>query len=262
MRFVLAVISIVLFASCDSNRVESAETTADDTALPVVVTDTTAEDAYKHIYAWQGNVDGKYPVLMWFRRHEDVVMGSLFYTAYKGGEIKLFGTVEGNDCKMLEMSPSGNISGVWYLSLGESGAEGRWYSPEKRKLYNASLMYTDTAVHIAPVDSIGKDVSGIYFYYYGAEGGQGYMEVVQKGTDVKIGFENVTGAPAHNIASLDGVTLPLFNNEAVYTSNEYGECSFRIRFFNGFAVVNYVDGKNDCGFGHNATVDGVYVRTK
>ena len=262
MRYVVAIISVVLFVSCNSKSVESSETTAVDTVVPAVITDAMPEDEPMQIQSWQGNVDGKYPVLMWFRRHEDVLMGSLFYTEHKGGEIKLYGTVQDNQCRILEMSPQGNITGIWSLSLEESGAEGSWVSPETHKEYNASLMYTDTAVIVPPVDSIGKDVSGIYFYYYGQEGGQGYMEVVQKGDNVKVSFENVTGAPARNIASLDNVTLSLRNNEAVYASQEYDECAFRIRFFNGFAVVNYVDDKMNCGFGHNATVDGIYIKTK
>lgn len=262
MRYVLAIISVVLFVSCNSKSVESSEATAVDTAVPVIIIDTTSLDEAQLVYAWQGNVDGKYPVLMWFRMYKDVLMGSLFYTEHNGGEIKLFGTVQDNQCRILEMSPHGNVTGIWQLSLQESGAEGSWFSPQTNKEYNASLMYTDTAVSIPPVDSIGEDVSGTYFYYFGEDGGQGYMDVAQKGGNVKVSFENVTGAPARNIASLDNVTLSLRNNEAVYASQEYDECAFRIRFFNGFAVVDYVDDKMNCGFGHNATVDGIYIKTK
>lgn len=39
-------------------------------------------------------------------------------------------------------------------------------------------------------------------------------------------------------------------------------CEIRIQFFDGFAVVGYVDEKYDCGFGHNASVEGEFVKVK
>lgn len=221
--------------------------------------DVAEEDIYAYIDAWQGNVDGKYPALMWYRIYGDVVSGYLFYTDKSKDSVRLIGTTLDSTVRLLEMWPDGNITGVWDLKIHPSAAEGSWFSPLTRKQYNASLMHIDTAVVIPRIDSVA-DVSGVYRYGYSEQGAQGYMKVVAANGKLAVRFQNVTDAPSRNLAELGPFEAEMKNNELSYQSSEYGDCTVRIRFFNGFAVVNYVEEQSSCGFGHNATVDGIYIK--
>lgn len=218
------------------------------------------EDIYADIDAWQGNIDGRYPVLMWYRIFDDVVSGYLFYTENKSGDsIRIIGHTRDSLARILEVWPDGHVSGIWNMELHASSAEGTWYAPGTGKEYNASLMHIDTAVTIQDIKA-EDELTGRYEYSYGDNGARGILKVLQQGDTVTIGFDNVTGAPARNLAVLDATPLPLKGNEAVYSVNDYGNCSVRIRFYHNFAVVNYIDNRNRCGFGHNATVDGIYFK--
>jgi len=233
----------------------------DAPAQQIIHADTAVtEDIYADIDAWQGNVDGRYPVLMWYRIFGDVVSGYLFYTENKTGDsIRIIGHTRDSLARILEVWPDGHVSGIWNMELHTSSAEGTWYAPETGKEYSASLMHIDTAVTIQDIKAEGE-LTGRYEYSYGDKGARGILKVLQQSDTVIIGFDNVTGAPAHNLAVLDAIPLPLNGNEAVYSVTDYGNCAVRIRFYKSFAVVNYIDNRNRCGFGHNATVDGIYMK--
>ncbi len=220
------------------------------------------KDTANHIYAWQGNLDGKYPVLMWYKEDGDVLTGSLFYTENKHAKpIQLIGTIQDGLYRILEIWPDGDISGIWELRPDEHGAEGRWTSPTGDEQYNTSLMRTDTAVNISSVE-VNGDISGHYVYSYGKTGALGFMSVSKKMSTIVVAFDNVSAAPARNMAILDATELPLTGNTALYESTAFGPCAIRIRFYNGFAVVNYADDKMDCGFGNAAYVSGLYIKVK
>lgn len=228
--------------------------------VPGAVTDTAA-DIYAEIDAWQGNIDGKYPVLMWYRLRDGVLSGYMFYTDNKVRDsLHVIGTYTDTSARMLEMMPDGNVTGIWDLDVHISSAEGFWFSPKTRKQWSASLMHIDTAVVIPMLDSVG-DISGDYRYQYSEDGPHGYMRVDAAKGKVSVQFQNVTGAPARNMAMLGPFDAILKGNTVAYSS-EYGDCDVSIRFFNGFAIVNYVNDKGDCGFGHNATIDGIYLKEK
>lgn len=267
MRFYPLLLTLILFASCGINTAKDDSDVSNavmnmDTITPMPKAN--PEDPYANIYAWQGNLDGQYSVIMWYKEFGDVLVGSLFYTDNKKAKpIQLIGT-KGNDSntrRLLEIWPDGNITGVWDLKLHPVAAEGTWVAPKTGKEFNASLMHIDTAVTIKAIDSMG-DVSGEYKYRYFDDGGWGNMTAKQQGNSVVVSFENITRAPANNFAIVDKVTLPLHNKVAIYSSSEYGECAFRIRFFKGFAVVDYIDDKYECGFGNGATVNGIYVKAE
>jgi len=254
---------LLILSGCGAKQVESnsvpgtTEVIADET----ITTDTT-EDPYLHVHSWQGNLDGKYPVLMWYKEFGDVLTGSLFYTENKKAQaIRLIGTIKDKQYRIVEIWPDGKITGIWSLEPHRVGIEGSWISPETGKEFNASMMHIDTAIEI-PVIEVKGDVSGEYAYRYTEDGGWGSMMAKQHGGEVTIRFDNISQAPANNLAILDAVTLPLKDNIAIYRSSVFGDCAFRIRFFNDFVVVDYLDNQYDCGFGNGAGVDGVYIKVK
>lgn len=252
-----ALMLTAILHGCNSSHTENQGGTAEQTYIVQH-----QKDSVSNIYAWQGNLDGKYPVLMWYKEQGDILTGSLFYTENKHAKpIQLIGTIQDGLYRILEIWPDGDISGIWELQPDEHGAEGSWTAPTGDEHYNTSLMRTDTAVSIPSTDIKG-DISGEYVYSYGRTGAQGNMTVIKKMSSVVVTFDNVSAAPARNLALLDATELPLTGNEAVYQSNDFGQCAIRIRFYNGFAVVNYMDKKMDCGLGNGAHVNGIYIRQK
>ena len=55
-------------------------------------------------------------------------------------------------------------------------------------------------------------------------------------------------------------TVVISNNVFTYEVKDAPSCEFRVRFFNGFAAVDYVNEKYDCAFGMNATVEGLFLK--
>lgn len=257
--YIVFALSIALHA-CNATEAGDVQSNSDTNEKTYIVQ--AKKDSVNHIYAWQGNLDGRYPVLMWYKEYEDVLTGSLFYTENKHAKpIQLIGTIHDGLYRILEMWPDGDISGIWELRPDEHGAEGSWTSPTGDEHYSASLMRTDTAVSVPDIE-IKNDISGTYVYSYGKTGALGHMTVSKKMSTVVVAFDNVSAAPARNLAMLDKTELPLTGNTALYESTAFGPCAIRIRFYNGFAVVNYADNKMDCGFGNGANVSGVYIRQK
>ena len=240
----------VLFSSCT----EENTTDTHEELQAVVEPEVTIE-------AWQGNIDGNIPVLMWYSKTKGILYGELLYTNQKEPKaIKIIGAErDGDKYRILEFMPDGMITGIWALTPQVSSVEGEWFSPTTRKMLGTSLMHIDTAVTIHDI-STTTTVDGVYSYLYGTDGNSGYLEVKRiDSNNIEIDFQNVTGPPAHNMAFLKD-TVIISNNVAAYSNDEFGQCSFSISFYNDFAIVEYNNGKKDCGFGHNAFVDGIYLK--
>lgn len=223
--------------------------------------DAPVENPYEGLHAWQGNLDGKYPVLMWYWEEDSVLYGKLYYTDQANAQpITLIGRVGDTEHYLREYSHTGGVTGYWSLHPTRHSAEGSWQDPTRERSYAASLMNIDTPVVNESLDQ-GADVSGTYIFDHNSpQGPSGMLEVVQFGDKIAVNINTVTEAPAHNIASVDDDTLVLNKFSALHHTQEYGACSFRIRFFKKFATIAYVDDKTDCGFGHRAFVDGVYIK--
>lgn len=213
------------------------------------------------IEAWQGNLDGKIPVLMWYKKHNGVLRGQVFYTNQnKPQPITIIGTERNNKYDILEILPEGKVTGVWSITPEPSSAEGFWFSPEKNKSYSTSLMHIDTGVSIDDFYDV-KDVTGTYKYSLGTNRPIRHLTINNQ-ADGKYAFEfqYATGTTAHNLASIRD-TVSLQKNIATFKSNDYGKCSFTISFYQGFAIMKYAnDTSHNCGIDHNAEIDGVYLK--
>ena len=47
-----------------------------------------------------------------------------------------------------------------------------------------------------------------------------------------------------------------------YKVAETENCEFKVKFYQDFVFVNYTKGTCAGQFGHNATVDGIFIKTK
>lgn len=261
-RYSVFILLFCLLMACDNVKETEQQYEKDAEEFFNTVDSAADRNPYAGINAWQGNLDGKYPVLMWYKNIDGVLQGSLFYTDQESAPaIRIVGReTEDGFHELIEHMPDGKITGHWKLRPTRNSVEGDWSSPSNGKTYSASLMDIDTAVEVNDI-SKGTDLSGNYVYYFDdANGPAGHLSVKQIGKKVIVGFDNVSGGPAHDLATISNDTLTLSGNTAKHISSEYGECQFSIRFFDGFAVVDYIDDNADCGFGHNAFVNGVYLK--
>jgi hypothetical protein len=195
----------------------------------------------------------------------DMWVGELIYDKV-GKPIQLIGQIQkdGESIRLLEINQKGNVTGILYGKWKNGSiTEGTWYSPTKRN----SLSLTINATIKEAVDysearpSKIADILGQYHYEYGSEGPLGTLDVHSvKDNQVSFDLACLTSAPGRNIASLEEATEPMLNY--AIDINRYEGCHFNIRFFKDFAVINYVEEKDNCEFGHNASVSGIFRKIK
>ena len=105
------------------------------------------------IHAWQGNIDGRIPVLMWYRKKNNALSGMVVYTGSKGPQIPIRGVIKDSIYTIRE------TDATFSLKIVGTSAEGSWISLKTGERFYTSMMYTDTSVHIPDFDtSITKTV--------------------------------------------------------------------------------------------------------
>jgi hypothetical protein len=73
-------------------------------------------------------------------------------------------------------------------------------------------------------------------------------------------FTDGQGELSANMGMADGV-VPIKGDRAVYTSNQFGDCTITIKFLRpGTIKVTQNGTDSDCGFGHNVSADGTYKK--
>jgi hypothetical protein len=209
---------------------------------------------------WVGMV-AKYPVTLTLTTTDNLAYGTLVYTR-SGIPIRVVGTLTGTSLLMHEFDAKGNVTGIYNGNCDGKGYSGTWFSPGASA---KELLFAFQAAGPAAAPQAVKlpNLSGTYTYYFGPKAGFATLYVQQTETDrIVVVMEGISGEPSRSQARLGRKPLKLVGgNQAIYTSTEYGQCAIKLTFFNGGACVAYVGDAYDCGFGHNATVAGNYVRT-
>jgi hypothetical protein len=225
---------------------------------------------YQQIAHYTGTIGGKIEAKVTMRRLYGVARGTITYKK-SGKPITLIGRME-EDSEgsgtffMREFQPDGLVTGVLSGSLKDGSLTGNWYGTGDGKELSLNLADTGEEPDGSewPYDVKGS-VAGKYGYHYpgdkeGNPGAEGVLTVKQNGDKITYTFDCVTGGPGYNMAMMEDTEGTLEGNEVRFSSTEYGDCAFVIRFFDGFAVVEHEDGKYECGFGHNASVEGEFVK--
>lgn len=219
-------------------------------------------------FEWTGTINGSIKIHGQYQMANgfmdsgmDIWVGELIYDKV-GKPIKLIGQLEnqGKSIRLLEMDKTGNITGI-LSGKWQNGSitEGIWFSPKTKD--NFSLTINATARNEEDYHEIrpkkATDIVGKYHYEYGSEGYLGSLNV-QAVKDNQVSFELfcLTSAPGRNIASLEEAKEPMLDYTIKINMSE--NCQFNIRFFDNFAVIDYLLEKNDCEFGHNAHVSGIF----
>ena len=131
------------------------------------------------------------------------------------------------------------------MVLGTMNTDGTFYLREYQPDGNVTGVLSGTEK--------GKKLTGSW-YAPGAEKELG-------GDDVEFTFNCITGGPGYNMAMVEKSTATVSGGELTYKLPEFA-CKFKIRFYDGFATVRFLDEQYDCGFGHNATIEGEFVKLK
>jgi hypothetical protein len=209
---------------------------------------------------WVGAV-AKYPISLTLTTTDNLTYGTLVYTR-SGIPIRVVGTLNGASLLMHEFDAKGNITGIYSGNRAEAGYAGTWFSPGA-SAKELPFAFQAEGVASAPAPVRLGSLTGTYSYYLGPKAGFATLYVHQLSADrLVVAMEGISGEPSRSQAIIGKTPLRLVGgNQAIYANSEFGKCSIKLTFFNGGACVDYVGDGFDCGFGHNASVAGNYVRT-
>lgn len=215
--------------------------------------------------SWKGFVNGKTPVFIHYQIDGNIIAGEITYLNTKNKlPITLLGTIDNdNNYRILEFEKSGNITGVITGKPTKDAFEGSWFSPKTRKELVLNLAKKDTALTSKKIETKLEDLFGRYHYQYSEAGYQGDLEIKKlPGSKAVFGITSVTGDPGRNLAQIDDDTINLKTTNFTYKLADTDDCEFKVKFYKGFAVVQYTQGVCSGQFGMNATIEGIYLKTK
>ena len=113
-----------------------------------------------------------------------------------------------------------------------------------------------------------SEVNGTFYYNFTGKfkGTSSQIKILALGKgrlkvafDLTYPFTDGTGELSANVGQAMGFA-DIKGDTAVYRSNEYGECTITIKFVKPGTINVEQEGGSTCGFGHNVTATGKYVR--
>ena len=262
MKSRICILSVVLifFFVQDSFSSSNKSSTNSSTNL----TESKAEQ--KKEICWTGTVNGKTPIFVHYQFDNEVIIGEIVYLNSKNKTpIKLIGTIEDWDKKyrLLEFDKKGNITGI-ITGLPENNEfKGIWSSPITKKVLSLNLSTKDTVIFSKDYEPNLSEIYGDYDYQYSKTGYQGSF-TLRKINKNKVSFSifSVTSEPERNIAEIETDTIKLTKTEFIYKVKGTAECEFKVKFYKDFVFVNHTKGSCTGQFGLNATIDGIFFKTK
>jgi hypothetical protein len=213
---------------------------------------------------WIGTLGGKTPVFFHYGLDSNLIIGEITYLDTKDKlPITLLGTIEKDGSyRLLEFEKSGNITGIITGIPNKNIFYGSWFSPSTRKEYNLSLVKKDTVINFSSVDTKLQDIFGHYHYQYSEAGYQGDFEITElPNSKANFGITSVTGEPARNVAQVNNDTISLATPRFIYNLPDAKDCEFEVKFYKGFAFVQYTKKMCDGQFGFNSTIAGIFIKT-
>jgi len=251
--FLLAIIS----CNNQPKKVDGSNTVV--SARPAALTGSNSE------ICWTGTINGKTPVFIHYKLDSNLIIGEITYLNTKDKlPIRLLGTIEEDkNFRLLEFAKSGNITGIITGSPTGNIFNGSWFSPKTRKELVLDLVKKDTVINPGITDAKLQDVFGHYHYQYSEAGYQGDIDITRlPNSKASFNIFSVTGEPARNLAQIDEDTITLNSPQFIYKMPETDSCEFSVKFYKGFAFIKYTKGYCDGQFGMNATIDGIFLKTK
>jgi hypothetical protein len=215
---------------------------------------------------WVGTLNGKTPVFIHYQLDSNLIIGEITYLNTKDKlPIRLLGTIENDKSfRLLEFDKMGNITGIIEGTPTEKNFNGIWVSPKTNKELGMTLSSKDTIIGKPSVGPDKNQIFGEYHYQYGEDGYRGDFDI-SKIENNKIDFSilsltNIERGP--NIAQVEKDTIAMVGNSFVYKIPDSDSCEFKVTFYKGFVYINYTRGYCESQFGLNASIDGIYLKTK
>ncbi len=253
-------ILLLTIISCNNQQQKVNSTDTLVSTKPSTLTDTKSE------ICWTGTLNGKTPVFVHYQLDSNLIIGEITYLNTKHKlPIKLLGTIEEDKSyRLLEFDNTGNITGVIEGKPTEEKFDGLWVSPKTKKELSMKLSSKDTLISSPNIKPDESQLFGNYHYQYGDKGYNGDFDI-NRVTGNKISFNilsltNVERGP--NIAEVEKDTILMTGNSFIYKIPESDSCEFKVTFYKGFVYINYTKGYCESQFGLNATIDGIYLKTK
>lgn len=225
------------------------------------------------VQSWEGTLGKHIPVFLHYRVLDQLYIGEVTYqNSPNPVPIPVIG-LKNDENKFLlrEFDEHGVITGIWVIKPEKKQLSGTWYAPGRsQKQFAIQMKEKDTLLPATSVQKQPRHISGDYFYQYGEKGPQGEFKI-KKITKNKIAISgfSVTSAPARNIASIED-TVTLSNHHFIYkikVNKDWmdKECKIVIKgqFYKDFLQITYLN-DNPCQFyfGHNASLEGIFYKTK
>lgn len=213
---------------------------------------------------WTGTIDSNIPVFLHYQIENNLIIGEITYLNTKDKKpIKIIGTNDNGYHNAIEFEKNGNITGTIIGKPTNDTFKGFWTSPNTGKSFQLELTKSDSIIHSKPIKPQLDDIYGEYKYQYGPSGYQGDF-VLTKIDEQKASFNvfSVTRAPARNIADVGPDTIELNTTKFIYNIPETNDCEFEVQFYKDFLYINYTKGYCEAEFGLNATIDGIFIKTK
>ncbi|HMI78439.1 MAG TPA: hypothetical protein VK484_06575 [Ferruginibacter sp.] len=215
---------------------------------------------------WTGTLNGKTPVFIHYQLDSNLIVGEITYLNTKDRlPITLLGTIEDDKSyRLLEFDKTGHITGIIEGKPTEQKFNGIWVSPKSKKELAMALSLKDTLLISPNIKPDESAVFGNYHYQYGENGYSGNFDINKVGGN-KIDFRilsltNIERGP--NIAEVEKDTIAITGNSFIYKIPDSDSCEFKATFYRSFVYVNYTKGYCESQFGLNATIDGIYLKTK
>ncbi|MBU1819974.1 MAG: hypothetical protein KKG00_00480 [Bacteroidetes bacterium] len=219
--------------------------------------DLSAQTLTKRTY--EGTISHTIPITITLTQDGQSISGTVVYKK-KGVPIAVVGKVEEGNLFLHELLKDGSVTGIYSLSPKGTGWAGSWTAPGPYAK-DREITLKESSKATVPVSKLAN-VTGTYAYSFGKEAGSGEVLVQQVSPGkITVAVNAVTGGPAYNIATIEKTTLTLRGNRAVYETHDFGTCKIQFTFGTGTVQVDYLDGAYGCGFGHNASAVGNYIRT-
>ncbi|WP_130735201.1 hypothetical protein [Flavobacterium sp. J27] len=261
--FLLITIACTLTA-CQSKKEK--ETPIIETKDTLTTTITTPEITDTLELFWKGYINQSIPVYLHYQIENEIVVGEIIYLNTKEKKpIKVIGNLNSNgNFRLLEFEPTGNITGIITGNItSENHFKGEWFSPKSRKNFPLDLTVKDTNLIAQNIKANTKEIFGNYSYGYSEAGAQGNFSI-EKINENQATFEIncFTSEPARNMAIVDKDTIALPKLSFAYAFPNSEECDFEVQFYKDFVHITYTNGYCTGQFGHNATIEGIFLKTK
>ena len=219
--------------------------------------------AAKKTYTWTGSI-GTRTAFIWIAIKNDLLQGELSYADRKGNPpLKLVGGMDDKGLiRVFEYQADGYIVGTFVFDRISDSAIGKWESTTNHKAYPFKLHAKDTLMQRVDNGFEPKTIPGDYVYIYGDKGPRGTISLTKSEEYPHLlGIDCSTQDPARysNFSSSNGSVI-LKNNQGLYTIQGVATCTFQIKFYNDFLIVDYV--KNDGDSGAYKEVKGIYYKTR